>query len=200
MGDHCRVSPWPREPEAPDAGGVPPQAAGYDAATATTGATVLSGGAWKAASLLLPQLYALIQSIVAARFLGPAGMGVQSFIAFTELSVVNLLTVGLSISLMRYIGELLGRRRGGEVRDLLARAPRVRRRAADGPVPGPPAAPRAPPGHRRWAPPRGGGRGRPERPRLRGARGRPPPHGRARGRAGRPPRPAARASPRRRGR
>jgi len=47
-------------------------------------------------------------------------MGVQSFIAFTELSVVNLLTVGLSISLMRYIGELLGRRRGGEVRDLVA--------------------------------------------------------------------------------
>jgi len=99
---------------------VPPQAAGYDAAAATTGATVLSGGVWKTASLLLPQLYALVQSIVAARFLGPSGMGIQSFIAFTELSVVNLLTVGLSISLMRYIGELLGRGRGGEVRDLVA--------------------------------------------------------------------------------
>src|SRR6266516_369552 len=88
-----------------------------DAAAATTGATVLSGGAWKAASLTLPQLYALVQSIVAARFLGPSGMGVQSFIAFTEISVVNLLTVGLSNSLMRYIGERLGlrsRRRGGE--------------------------------------------------------------------------------------
>jgi O-antigen/teichoic acid export membrane protein len=120
MGDDWPVSPMPREPEAADGGGAPPQASGYDAASATTGATVLSGGVWKTASLLLPQVYALIQSIVAARFLGPAGMGVQSFIAFTELSVVNLLTVGLSTSLMRYIGELLGRRRGGEVRDLVA--------------------------------------------------------------------------------
>src|SRR2546423_370863 len=100
--------------------GLPPGSAAVDAAAATTGATVLSGGAWKAAALLLPQLYALVQSIVAARFLGPAGMGVQSFIAFTELSVVNLLTVGLSNSLMRYTGELLGRRRGGEVRELMA--------------------------------------------------------------------------------
>ena len=109
-----------QEPRGPDAGGVPPQAAALDAAAATTGATVLSGGAWKASALLLPQLYALIQSIFAARFLGPSGMGVQSFIAFTELSVVNLLTVGLSNSLMRYTGELLGRRRGGEVRELVA--------------------------------------------------------------------------------
>ena len=108
------------EPQAPDVGGVPPEAAAFDAAAATTGATVLSGGAWKTASLTLPQLYALVQSIVAARFLGPSGMGIQSFIAFTELSVVNLATVGLSNALMRYIGELLGRRRGGEVRDLVA--------------------------------------------------------------------------------
>jgi O-antigen/teichoic acid export membrane protein len=115
-----REGPPLQEPPGPDVGGVPPESAGVDAAAATTGATVLSGGAWKAAALLLPQLYALVQSIVAARFLGPAGMGVQSFIAFTELSVVNLLTVGLSNSLMRYIGELLGRGRGGEVRELVA--------------------------------------------------------------------------------
>lgn len=109
-----------QEPPGPSVEGVPPQSAGFDAAAVTTGATVLSGGTWKTAALLLPQLYALIQSIVAARFLGPSGMGVQSFIAFTELSVVSLLTVGLSNSLMRYTGELLGRRRGGEVRELVA--------------------------------------------------------------------------------
>jgi O-antigen/teichoic acid export membrane protein len=112
--------PSSEQPRSPDLGGVPPQSAAFDAAAATTGATVLSGGVWKTASLVLPQLYTLVQSIVAARFLGPKGMGVQSFIAFTELSVVNLLTVGLSNSIMRYIGELLGRGRGGEIRDLVA--------------------------------------------------------------------------------
>ena len=91
-----------------------------DAAAATTGATVLSGGAWKAASLGLPQLYALVQSIVAARFLGPSGMGVQSFIAFAEISLVSLLSMGLSLSLMRFVGELRGRGRAGELRDLVS--------------------------------------------------------------------------------
>lgn len=91
-----------------------------DAAAETTGATVLSGGVWKAASLTLPQLYALVQSVVAARFLGPSGMGVQSFIAFCEISLVSLLSMGLSLSLMRYVGELRGRGRAGELRDLVA--------------------------------------------------------------------------------
>ena len=92
----------------------------FDAAAATTGATVLSGSVWKGASLTLPQLYALVQSIVAARFLGPDGMGVQSFIAFCEISVVSLLSTGLSLSLMRYVGELRGRGQAGELRDLVA--------------------------------------------------------------------------------
>ncbi len=111
----------PREPGAVDPL-EPAPAAGepIDAAAATTGASVLAGGVWKGSSLVLPQLYALVQSLVAARFLGPAGMGVQSFIAFTEISAVSLVSVGLSISLMRYIGEMLGRRRSGEVRDLVA--------------------------------------------------------------------------------
>ena len=90
-----------------------------DAAAATTGASVLSGGVWKAAALMLPQAYALVQSIVAARILGPSGMGVQSFIAFSSISLVTLASNGLSISLMRYVGELLGRGRAGELRDLV---------------------------------------------------------------------------------
>jgi O-antigen/teichoic acid export membrane protein len=120
MGNDEGVNPTSREPRAPDPGTVPAGAETADAAAATTGASVLSGGAWKAASLLMPQLYALVQSVVAARFLGPPGMGVQSFIAFTEISVVSLISVGLATSLMRYIGEMLGRGRGGEVRDLVA--------------------------------------------------------------------------------
>ena len=91
-----------------------------DVAAETTGATVLSGGAWKSAALTVPQAYALVQSVVAARFLGPDGMGVQSFIAFAEISLVGVLSTGLSISLMRYVGELLGRRQPGQLRDLIA--------------------------------------------------------------------------------
>jgi len=95
-------------------------AAGADAAAATTGASVLAGGVWKTASTLVPQFYVLAQSVVAARFLGPRGMGVQSFIAFVEIAVVTFVSGGLSLSLMRYIGETRGRSReqalGGLVR------------------------------------------------------------------------------------
>src|SRR2546429_286380 len=73
----------------------------FDAAAATTGATVLSGSVWKGASLTLPQLCALVQSIVAARFLGPDGMGIQSFIAFCEISVVSLLSTEISQKAMK---------------------------------------------------------------------------------------------------
>src|SRR5439155_23022199 len=78
--------------------------AGPDAAAATTGASVLAGGIWKTASTLVPQLYVLAQSIAAARFLGPRGMGLQSFIAFAEIAIVTAASSGFSIALMRYIG------------------------------------------------------------------------------------------------
>jgi O-antigen/teichoic acid export membrane protein len=81
------------------------------AAEATTGASVLRGGAWNFFSRLLPQLYVLIVSVVAARFLGPDGMGRQSFIAFVALSVTALFSGGLSVALMRYVGESFGRER-----------------------------------------------------------------------------------------
>jgi O-antigen/teichoic acid export membrane protein len=79
------------------------------AAEATTGASVMRGGAWNFVSRLLPQLYVLIVSVVAARFLGPDGMGRQSFIAFVSLTVTTLFSGGLGVSLMRYTGELFGR-------------------------------------------------------------------------------------------
>ena len=78
--------------------------------TATTGRSVLRGGFWYTASRVVPQLYTLAISIVAARFLGPGGMGRQSFIAFVELSLVAVLSNGMFFALMRWVGESVGRR------------------------------------------------------------------------------------------
>src|SRR5919204_4266717 len=88
------------------------------AATATTAASVTRGGLWVTVALLLPQLYTLVVSVVAARYLGPHGMGRQSFISFVEISLASIFTSGLTVSLMRYIGETLGRGRPEVVRGL----------------------------------------------------------------------------------
>jgi O-antigen/teichoic acid export membrane protein len=89
------------------------------AAAATTSASVLRGSAWSIAARGLPQAYVLLISIMAARYLGPEGMGRQSYIAFVSLSATMVVTGGLSISLMRFIGEALGRERQGQVRGLM---------------------------------------------------------------------------------
>jgi glycosyltransferase involved in cell wall biosynthesis/O-antigen/teichoic acid export membrane protein len=89
------------------------------AATNTTGASVISGGLWNSLSQSLPQAFALVISIAAARFLGPAGMGRQSFIAFTMISIAQVAGEGLKESLMRSIGEALGADRPGAVRGLV---------------------------------------------------------------------------------
>lgn len=107
--------PGPTPP--PTGPGATPGAAG--AAAATTGATVLSGGLWHASSLVLPQAYTIVISVVAARFLGPAGMGRQSFISFVEISVAMVFTGGLPLALMRYISETSGRGRSDLVRSLV---------------------------------------------------------------------------------
>jgi O-antigen/teichoic acid export membrane protein len=85
-------------------------------AEATTGASVVRGGLWKMLSNALPQVYALVISVAAARYLGPDGMGRQSFIAFVELSVIELLTSGFAMSLQRYVGESVGADRGAQAR------------------------------------------------------------------------------------
>lgn len=95
------------------------------AAAATSGAALIAGGLWSAASRVVPQLYTLVLSIAAARFLGPEGMGRQSFIAFIELSAIMLVTGGLPIALMRFVGETLGRGEGQLVRGLARWAWRV---------------------------------------------------------------------------
>lgn len=96
-----------------------------EAATHTTGGSVLRGTAWTATARILPQFYLLLTSVVAARFLGPDGMGRQSFIAFVALSTTTLFTSGLSIALMRYIGEALGADRPETALDLVAWAWRL---------------------------------------------------------------------------
>jgi O-antigen/teichoic acid export membrane protein len=55
-----------------------------------------------------------VLSVVAARYLGPDGMGRQSLIAFAGLSVLSFATAGLPPSLARYVGELLGAGKHGE--------------------------------------------------------------------------------------
>jgi O-antigen/teichoic acid export membrane protein len=87
-------------------------------AEATTGSSVVRGGLWKMLSNALPQVYALVISIAAARYLGSDGMGRQSFIAFAELSVIELLTSGFAMSLQRYIGESVGAERGAQAQGL----------------------------------------------------------------------------------
>ena len=104
---------------------VPPPAPGLtvslpaaSGADATTGRTVMRGSAWNGAALLLPQVYTLVFSVIAARVLGPADLGRQSFIAFLELSAVALFTAGLPKSVMRFVGVEIGAGRLGHVRYL----------------------------------------------------------------------------------
>ena len=96
-----------------------------DAAAATSGGALIAGGLWSVASRVVPQLYTLILSVAAARFLGPDGMGRQNFIAFIELSAIMLVTGGLPVALMRYVGETLGRGQGHLVRGLASWAWRI---------------------------------------------------------------------------
>jgi O-antigen/teichoic acid export membrane protein len=85
-------------------------------AEATTGASVVRGGLWKMFSNALPQLYALTLSIAAARYLGPDGMGRQSFIAFVEILTIEIISSGFAMAVQRYVGESIGARRGAQAR------------------------------------------------------------------------------------
>jgi O-antigen/teichoic acid export membrane protein len=100
-------------------------AAGEDAlpaaAAATTGARVVRSGLWKMLANALPQLYTLVLSIAASRYLGAAGLGRQSFIAFVEATTVTLLSSSLALALMRYVGEAVGSGRPGAARWLARR-------------------------------------------------------------------------------
>ena len=74
------------------------------AAAATTGTSVTRGGIWNAAANLTPQLCTLAISVAGARFLGPSGLGRQSFIAFVVATSLNLFAFGIPVALMRTVG------------------------------------------------------------------------------------------------
>jgi O-antigen/teichoic acid export membrane protein len=86
---------------------------------------VLGGGLWQVVSATLPQLYTLVVSVVAARYLGADGLGRQSFISFVETTAIALLSAGLPIGLMRAVGEAIGREEQTSVRPLVAWAWRL---------------------------------------------------------------------------
>jgi|SRR5438093_13080659 len=89
-------------------------------AEATTGRSVLAGGFWQVTSYAIPQVYTIVLSVVAARFLGPRGMGVQSFIAFVVLSTTIVLASSMYTALMRCVGETVGQRRSELLKPLFA--------------------------------------------------------------------------------
>src|SRR3954451_8212136 len=85
---------------------------------ATSAPAIVSGGLWTLLSRVLPQARLLGVSVVGARYLGPDEMGRQSYIAFVALTLVQAATAGLPGAVSRFVGELLGSRRGGEALSL----------------------------------------------------------------------------------
>jgi O-antigen/teichoic acid export membrane protein len=95
---------------------------GAGAAAATTGRSVLAGGMWITLSAgLAPQVYLLIMSVAAARYLGPELMGRLSFISFASLAATMLCANGLALSLTRYVADLRGRGEAHRIRSLVRR-------------------------------------------------------------------------------
>jgi O-antigen/teichoic acid export membrane protein len=70
-------------------------------------------------------VYLAVLSIAAARFLGPAAFGRQSFIAFVELTAIMLLAAGLPTAIARFVGLFLGRGDPAAVRTVVAFSRRV---------------------------------------------------------------------------
>lgn len=91
----------------------------------TTGQAVGRAGAWNAFSHFVPQIYLLVQSVAAARFLGPDDMGRQSFVAWAAVSLVFVWSRGLPDAVLRFAAETLGRERPGDVRGLVRWATRA---------------------------------------------------------------------------
>lgn len=96
-----------------------------DGTPSTTGRSILIGGLWNGLNTTLPQLYTLVQSVVAARVLGPSLMGHQSYIAWVAITVKMVVTGGIPVALMRYVGEMIGRGRPGAARALVGWAFRL---------------------------------------------------------------------------
>ena len=116
--------PEPGRPAADDTvDAQPAELSSY--AAETTGRAVGRAGAWNAFSHFVPQIYLLVQSVAAARFLGPDDMGRQSFVAWAGVSLVFVWSRGFPDAVLRFAAETLGRERPGDVRGLARWATRV---------------------------------------------------------------------------
>lgn len=114
-----RPEPSGLDPESAATDTAPELEAEHEVADATTGESVLRGGAWSVLAKILPQLATLAVSIAAARFLGASGLGRQSFIAFVATSSIYVLGLGVPVALMRQIGESVGAGRAAVARGLV---------------------------------------------------------------------------------
>ncbi|MGZ8648150.1 MAG: lipopolysaccharide biosynthesis protein [Solirubrobacteraceae bacterium] len=106
------------------------QAPPPDAAAATTSRSVLRGGAWYTASSGIPQIYTAVTSILAARFLGKADFGQQSFIALNAILLSTLFSSSMFVAVMRYVGETVGAGRPRLLRSLMSWAWKIEAAAA----------------------------------------------------------------------
>lgn len=102
-------------PELPAAGGD----------EATLGASALRGGFWALVNQAAPLISTTIISVVAARVLGPASMGRQSFISFVALTATFVSVAGLPTATARAVGEALGREESGALRAMARWAFRI---------------------------------------------------------------------------
>lgn len=89
------------------------------AAAATTSTSVARGGLWYTAAAVIPQLYTLAISIVAARILGPDDMGRQSFIGFVAVVTSLIVAAGFPVAVTRHVAEQLGAERAETLPDLV---------------------------------------------------------------------------------
>lgn len=98
--------------------GVGDQQSEPTVADRTTGASLLSGGAWTVVAYVLPQLFTVMLSVSAARYLGPIDMGRQSYMAFVATSIGVCLSLGLPLGVQRFISLSIGAGHPGRARSL----------------------------------------------------------------------------------
>jgi O-antigen/teichoic acid export membrane protein len=89
------------------------------------GARMVRGGVWQTAAQLAPFVMTALISIVAARALGPDGMGRQSYISFIVISTITVCSAGFATALPRYVAEFIGKRDDGKILSLYAWAWRI---------------------------------------------------------------------------
>jgi O-antigen/teichoic acid export membrane protein len=107
-------------PAAPDAAGSSP----FEDSVEQAGAHMVRGGPWQTASHLSPYVMTALISIVAARALGPDGMGRQSYISFIVISAITICSGGFAASMPRYVAELIGKGEDGRILSLYSWARR----------------------------------------------------------------------------